>query len=574
MGVYGFFPWFKSNFTENIKEINKNNTIQSFNIEIDNFILDLNGIFHPIAQEVYKYGSSNAGKRLLKVDNNKSNTVANKKQQMFEKLCEEINDLLYTVKPKKRFILCIDGTAPQAKQTQQRKRRFKSSIENNTGKYFDSNCLTPGTKFMDHLSKYIDWYIKKKMNEDDNWKNVEVILSNEKVPGEGEQKGINYIRNLDKKNESYCIHGLDADLIMLSLATKLDNIFILRNDQYNRNNDFFLLDIGKSKNELIEKLFLPSIKNSEENLINDFVLICFLIGNDFLPNIPCLDVWNNGIDIIIEIYKNVCSEKGNLTIVDNEGNVIIQKNSMKGFFKELSNLEKDILEDKLNSGIPYFKDELIEQSSTRDDKGKIKIDFDLYKSMYYSAKFDKGSKIKDISHSYIEGIQWVISYYTKGVPNWKWYYPYHYAPFSSSIYENLDNYIQPIYEKTEPNSPYMQLLCVLPSKSSELIPYPLCDLLTSEESVIRHYYPEEFKIDISGKRRDYEGVAILPFIDTDFMNFVYNEHVSKINDSEKSRNILGRSFSYTFSHKNREMDIDSFYGKIKNSKVRHRFIDF
>ena len=417
------------------------------------------------------------------------------------------------------------------------------------------------------------------MNEDSNWKKVEVVFSNEKVPGEGEQKGINYIRSLNKKDESYCIHGLDADLIMLSFATKLENMFILRNDQYNRNNDFFLLDIGKSKNELVEKIYFnkPSTEREdkfEETLINDFILICFLIGNDFLPNIPCLDVWNNGIDIIIQIYKNVCSDNGNLTFIDDNGNVIINKNSMKAFFKELANLEQEILQDKLNSGIPYFKDELIEQSSTRDEKGVISIDFQLYKSMYYNYKFDKGTRIKDVAHSYIEGIQWVISYYTKGVPNWKWYYPYHYAPFSSSIYEHIDTYEQPNYEKTEPNSPYIQLLCVLPSKSAELIPFPLCELLTNEDSVLKHYYPREFKIDISGKRREYEGVAILPFIDTDFMNLVYNEHINKINDNEKSRNTIGRSFSYTYSSKNNEIDIDSFYGKISNSKVRHRFIDF
>jgi 5'-3' exonuclease len=573
MGIYGFFPWFKKNFNENIKNINKNKSVADLNIEIDNFIIDLNGIFHPIAQEVYKYGNSKVGKRLLSLKPNPVKT--NKKQEMFQKVCDEIDKLFKIVNPKKRFILCVDGTAPQAKQLQQRKRRFKSSLEDNSKKDFDSNCLTPGTKFMDHMTKYIDWYIKKQMNQDSNWGKVEIIFSNEKVPGEGEQKGINFIRYLDKPLESYCIHGLDADLIMLSIATKLDNIFILREDQYNPNNEYFFLDIGKSKNDLIEKIYCCKENDvyNYDNLINDFILICFLIGNDFLPQIPCLEVWNNGIDTIIELYKNVCSKYGYLSNVNETGDVVIVKDSLRHFFGELSKLEKELLEDKINSKTPYFPDSLVEIASYI-DKSRYVVDIDLYNNLYYVNKFDEDIKIKDVCDSYIEGIQWVISYYTKGVPNWKWYYPYHYAPFASNIYEHIENYVQPDHVITEPNTPYNQLMCVLPSKSADLIPEPLASLLRNETSPIKHYYPEEFKIDISGKRKEYEGIAILPFIDTEFMKKVYDENVIKVSDSEISRNIIGRSFSYTFSTKNRERDIDSYYGKLLKSKVNVNIIDF
>ena len=41
---------------------------------------------------------------------------------------------------------------------------------------------------MDHFSKYIDWYIRKQISENPLWKNLEIIFSNEKVAGEGEQK--------------------------------------------------------------------------------------------------------------------------------------------------------------------------------------------------------------------------------------------------------------------------------------------------------------------------------------------------------------------------------------------------
>ena len=58
-------------------------------------------------------------------------------------------------------------------------------------------------------------------------------FSNEKVPGEGEHKIVHYLREHKKIGESCCIHGMDADLIMLGLASPCDDIYILRDDSFN-----------------------------------------------------------------------------------------------------------------------------------------------------------------------------------------------------------------------------------------------------------------------------------------------------------------------------------------------------
>ena len=46
---------------------------------------------------------------------------------------------------------------------------------------------------MDHLGKYLEWYIRTMISTSPDWQYLEVIFSNEKVPGEGEHKNIKII---------------------------------------------------------------------------------------------------------------------------------------------------------------------------------------------------------------------------------------------------------------------------------------------------------------------------------------------------------------------------------------------
>ena len=66
----------------------------------------------------------------------------------------------------------------------------------------------------------------------------------------------------------------------------------------------------------------------------------------------------------------------------------------------------------------------------------------------------------NIRQSYIEGLAWVFAYYYKGCQSWFWYYPYHYAPFSSDL-KGCDN-IQIKFEMGKPALPFEQLLAVFP----------------------------------------------------------------------------------------------------------------
>jgi len=337
-------------------------------------------------------------------------------------------------------------------------------------------------------------------------------------------------------------------------------------------NEFFCMNIGEIRKEISKQIEWVSDKYEYNTVsaINDFVLLCFMVGNDFLPHIPSIEIIEDGLELIIEVYKQVCSAYGHIT-KDVSGDIKIIASVLGVFLGTIGQHEKTNLEHKLEKKQSFFPDPLLENCAVQRE-GKWEVYIDKYIEEYMDQSFPDEVTEKQVCHDYLEGMQWVLSYYTRCVPNWKWLYKYHYAPLASVLAKHCDTFITPTYGHSAPNTPFQQLLCVLPPVSAELIPKPLCNLLTDESSPLRKFCPEEFEVDLSGKRREWEGIVILPIVDFELVRRCYMRLMNKIDRREMSRNVLGRTFVYKYNP-----DIlytfKSYYGDINHCAVRTVSID-
>ena len=80
---------------------------------------------------------------------------------------------------------------------------------------------------------------------------------------------------------------------------------------------------------------------------------------------------------------------------------------------------------------------------------------------------------------------------------------------------------------------------VFPAASRSHVPEPWAELMIDPEAKIIDFYPEDFKIDLNGKKYAWQGVALLPFVDETRLKSALNPLRQKLTPAEIERNVRG-----------------------------------
>lgn len=709
MGVPAFFRWLSKKYPSIVVECD-NGVVGQYHF--DNLYLDMNGIIHPCSHPEYKAAPETEEEMFLAIF------------EYIERIMKIVKPkkLLYMAvdgcaprakmnQQRSRRFRASQESIEKLLEIQKIKQELRDKgievKDKPKESHFDSNVITPGTQFMINLSEALRNWIDEKLSNDNEdkdhiWpKDLMVILSDASVPGEGEHKIMEYIRKQKAQsatydpNLSHCLYGADADLIMLGLATHELNFTILR-EEFKPNQPkpcdicgqlgHIMQDcLGTEKPPDDEDIILPtepefiyirlnvlreylqkecsncSVRLDLERFIDDFVFLCFFVGNDFLPHLPSLEIRENAIDRLISIYKEIAvrypdpngpyltkdgivnfqrvqyvlhdlgevedeifkrrqenelrfrerrkrqkREQRNLdsvwlrpeavargqrpTVFDNTRGEAYNLRVAANTVDNLSAAQKlkSMLKDFSTEGTPNApKSESTQSSqtqSTNQSSNKRKRENDdsdsepedlvqLYnegwKERYYNLKFDcTSTSITEICSmvvkEYIKGCQWVLLYYYQGCPDWKWFYPFHYAPFASD-FKNIANITVKFDRDAQPFNPLEQLMSVFPAASSQNLPPSWRKLMSDPDSAIIDFYPNTFKIDLNGKKAAWMGVALLPFIDENRLFNALKKVYSNLTEEEKSRNKRGTHLIFVSKI---ESDFSEFSKTVIQSPVK------
>lgn len=91
-------------------------------------------------------------------------------------------------------------------------------------------------------------------------------------------------------------------------------------------------------------------------------------------------------------------------------------------------------------------------------------------------------------------------------------------------------------------------MAVFPAASSKHVPPAWAHLMSDPDSPIIDFYPEDFKIDLNGKKFAWQGVALLPFVNEKRLFKALEPYYKDLSPEEIKRNIRGDDRLYISSN--------------------------
>jgi 5'-3' exoribonuclease 1 len=499
MGIPSYFSYIIKNYPKIISNLSCSSPIKTQE-KFHHLYMDCNSIIYDSISTIKK-----------------NTNIKEFEQELIHQVIHTIEKYIQKINPSNTIFIAFDGVAPFAKMKQQKTRRYKSafiyqlnyikknepthSIEESSMNWSSSN-ITPGTQFMNTLSSQIGQYFNTMENK---YRVKKIIVSGSNEVGEGEHKIFQYIRKQPCIDDNVIIYGLDSDLIMLSIfhSHLFKNGYIFREapeflkssielENYEENkNEPYLIDISMLCNYILCEM---NCQFSEKRRVYDYVFLCFFLGNDFLPHFPALNIRTHGIPVLLDMYSELLGKYHDRYFISTKNT--IQWKYVKMYIYELSKREHSFLMTEYSVRNKYEKREW--KNTTEKDRDMLFNHLpviyrteekyicpseNMWEERYYTSLFHGIQKtpenIQSICTNYLEGLEWVYTYYSGECKDWKWTYKYHYPPLLMDLQSHIPNNemeFLPKPKNTRKNAsnneflPYVQLAYVLPKEQLYLLP--------------------------------------------------------------------------------------------------------
>ena len=392
MGIPAYFSYIVKNYINVLK------SMRTMNREhFHNLYMDCNSIIYDSFHEIYKTDRENSASF----------------PHILAMVCSKIQAYIDEINPSNTIYIAFDGEAPVAKLRQQAKRRaLKLFLEENgcaeitTG--LSTIVITPGTDFMTYLSKYVVEHRFKSR------KGAKIIVSTPETPGEGEHKIFHYIRdNRDEhRGKTTIVYGLDSDLLMLSIFhVEYTKLYVFRETpEFIKSIHVdldpgvgYLLDIEQLCESINKEINMPIGGDSGATAttrIHDYACLCFLLGNDFLPHIPTINIRIDGIQILMEAYRQTM-RVGKLVDIE----------------------KREIIWETFNKVLAWIavreEEILIRHSKRKNNTNKLAKREEAYVRIGEVGWCERYARMIGDEEKYKRGIVWVLKYYT-GLEEGKW----------------------------------------------------------------------------------------------------------------------------------------------------------
>lgn len=542
MGIINFLQWIRSKSVGGVGRFVPEEGLESIGMtaEVDNLYIDTNSIVYNEVNDNYPHLDTgilrNMTSRLVHPN------IKELDEQLPERIWNEIVRVIGFVRPKKEVYIFFDGCPPMAKIKNQKESRYMYGSAQS--QYFDKANISPGTKFMVTLTKYI--LAKLEDPENSYLLPPTINISTHLVSGEGEHKIFDVLRMTDDQG-NYIVHpddhnviyGNDSDLVILSLLSE-HRLFVFRETiqpeeklknnkeyytdsnpqvayKYKRYYDTEFIDIRYVRERI--SYLLTGEEYDESNIkrvMAGFAFISFFGGNDFIPISPEIGDIKYNMDRLCELYRLSAYDRSYTGTGGQKGPI---KTRAKPVAKPAVKFDHIINQDgtlNIDRMISFFERVLINEknpkTSMRMDLGKRAGSNGLYQGgnfrnkWYTMALRQRGGGmtvdpellinpliIAHMALSYLSIIGWNLRYYLYGMSeiNPEFFYVHNFAPLIYDLWSMAclvrDDRAKlfPINYKAMRYGPFQQLLMILPFKSDILKPTPPKKTVSEED---RKYY--------------------------------------------------------------------------------------